>query len=39
MNNFPLKRSALSFLEKEEIPVHFAELYLKFSPDARLLAD
>jgi hypothetical protein len=30
---------ALSFLEKEEIPVYFAELYLELSPDARLLAD
>jgi hypothetical protein len=26
---------ALSFLEKEEIPVYFAELYLELSPDAR----
>jgi hypothetical protein len=26
-------------LEKEEIPVYFAELYLELSPDARLLAD
>jgi hypothetical protein len=30
---------ALSFLEKGEIPVYFAEHYLELSPDARLLAN